>query len=339
MVKYGPIALVLLVPLAILTTCGVFSASPFPSNLPYVAAYVNLEDELDSFLDDREIDEVDYLFQAIRDDWERDVLFLVLRLQDTGENKLLAFNTNLDLLEELDNRFLGTLMLFNSSSTIAPSGSEFVVGWEVFDGDSLDYLGNLINDFTVAFPPNPSAVGFSDNFFTNKNYWTYVDPFGLHIVDSVDSNWNVNFMSNPNSVIPQREPVKLTCDRENRVAVIHIYNLGHTELVRYTFSDFVDLDQAGVLPYPYNSSFLAPGGLLVFEGADDPRDSHYTRDGIVIVDEDGSMNRYDFSGRKQDDWDLDSDSEYIISFDVGGDYYYYFNFDERRLYKAHTWWS
>ena len=79
MVKSGLAILTLLIFTAILIGCGLFSASPFSSNLPFVAAFVNLGDRLDSFLEDRRFDEVDYLFHTIRDDWERDVLFLLFR--------------------------------------------------------------------------------------------------------------------------------------------------------------------------------------------------------------------------------------------------------------------
>ena len=128
MVKTALLALALLIVSLLLVTCGVFSVSPFPANLPFVAAFIDLEDSLDSFLGDRRIAEVDYLFHTIRafdpaapDDPGRDVLFLILRLKDTGDNKLLVLDTNLELIEELDNRALGNLVLFNSNSVLTPS--------------------------------------------------------------------------------------------------------------------------------------------------------------------------------------------------------------------------
>ena len=109
-------------------------------------------------------------------------------------------------------------------------------------------------------------------------------------------------------------------------------------MVRYPFPGFENLGFI-IAPYPYSSTFSTPNGMVVFGGEDNARNSHYTRDGIIIVKEDGSMNRYDFSGRKEDEWDLGSGSNYITSFDIDGVFYYYFDFNERRLYKAHTWWD
>jgi len=337
MVKTALLALALLIVSLLLVTCGVFSVSPFPANLPFVAAFIDLEDSLDSFLGDRGIAEVDYLFHTIRDDSERDVLFLIVRLKDTGDNKLLVLDTNLELIEELDNRALGNLVLFNSNSVLTPSEREFVVGLEVFDGDSLEYLGNLEDDFVVPVPPDVAAVGFSDNnILVNRNYWTYVEPgTGIHNVDYVDNDWVGGFVSDPNDVIDPRQPIKLTCDRQRQEVVIHFINGNDTELVRYAFLGFENLGPS----YPYSSTFSMPGGMITFGGADNPRNSHYTRDGIIIANEDGSMNRYDFSGRKEDEWDLGSGSNYITSFDIDGVFYYYFDFNERRLYKAHTWWD
>ena len=79
--------------------------------------------------------------------------------------------------------------------------------------------------------------------------------------------------------------------------------------------------------------------MITFEGHHNPINSHYTRDGIILSDEDGSMTRFDFSGQKVDDWELAKGSSYIMSFDIGGNFYYYFDFGERKLYKARTWWD
>ncbi len=343
MVKPALVVLTLVIVTLLLVACGIFSASPFPANLPFVAAFINLEDSLDSFLDGRRITEVDYLFHTIRDDSDtdsgRDVLFLILRLKDTGDNKLLVLNANLELIEELDNRAVGNLVLFNSNSALTPSGSEFVVGLEVFDGDSLEHMGHLEYDFAVPELPDPGAVGFADNTLANRNYWTFIAPGGVHTVSYLDNAWAGGTVNDSNAVIDPRQAIKLTCDGQSEEVVIHFINSNDTELVRYPFLGFADLDIAGTLPYPYTSTFNTPGGMITFGGEDDPRNSHYTRDGIIIANEDGSMNRYDFSGRKEDEWDLDSGSAYITSFDIDGAFYYYFNFNERRLYKAHTWWD
>lgn len=345
MVKTALVVLTLPIASLLLVTCGVFSVSPFPANLPFVAAFINLEDSLDSFLGDRRIAEVNYLFHTIRafdpaqGDSGRDALFLILGLKDTGDNKLLVFDTNLEKIEELDNRALGNLALFNSNSVLAPSGKEFVVGLEVFDGDSLEYLGNLATDFVVPIPPDVTAVGFSDNTIANRNYWTLVEANGLHRVYYVDNDWVAGPNFDDNDVIDPRQAIKLTHDRQREEVVIHFINPNNTELVRYPILGFDDLDLGGALFYPYASTFSTPNGMITIGGEDDPRNSHYTRDGIIIANEDGSMNRYDFSGSKEDEWDLASGSDYITSFDIDGVFYYYFNFNERRLYKAHTWWD
>jgi len=343
MVKPALVVLTISLSSLLLMNCGLFSVSPFPANLPFVAAFINLEDNLDSFLGDRKIEEVDYLFHTIRDDSgqgsAQDVLFLILRLKDTGDNKLLVLDSNLEVIEELDNGALGNLVLFNSNSALTPSGSEFVVGLEVFDGDSLEHMGNLVIDFAVPSPPDPTAVGFSDNTIANRNYWTLIEAGGLHRVYYVNNDWAVGPNFDDNDFIDPRQPIKLTCDRQREEVVIHFSSSNDTELVRYPFLGFDDLDIAGTLPYPYASTFNTPSGMITFEDEDNPRNSHYTRGGIIIVQEDGSMNRYDFSGNKQDEWDLDSGSDYITSFDIDGVFYYYFNFSERRLYKAHTWWD
>ncbi len=341
MVKRGLAGLALLILAVILVSCGVFSASPFSSNLPFIAAFVNLEDRLDSFFGDRRFDEVDYLFQTIRaydqanPGATRDVLFLLFRLQDTGDIKLLVFDSNLELEEELDNAMVGPLILFNSNSFLTPSGAEFVVGLEVFDGESLQHVGNLTG---APNQPDPGAIGFSDNSVAFRNYWAYVD-LGSFKVEYVNDDWSGIPVTDDNISAGSRELLKLTCDRESEEVIIHISNSSNTELVRYPFVGFGDLDQAGILSFPYGSTFDTFDGMITFEGHHNPMNSHYTRDGIILSDEDGSMTRCDFSGQKVDDWDLAIGSSYIISFDISGNFYYYFNFGERKLYKAHTWWG
>jgi hypothetical protein len=320
-----------------LVSCGVFTSSPFPANLPFVSAFIDLEEDLGSFLDDRRIDEVDYLFNTLRDDSERDYLFLILRLKDTGDIKLLIFDSNLDKCEEMDYGEIGRFMVFNPNSALLPSGREFVIGCEVFDGEGLEHRGHL-QDFGV-LPgdlPDSGAVGFARQA-AGQIYWVYVDDSNHFIIDYDFDNWTFYQQYDNLLFVDQRHPFKLTYDLERDEAVIFIRFFGDVEIVRYPGDHFPFIDIYGVPAYPFATNFDA--GMIVFSDVDDDTQFSYTQDGIIKADEDGSMKRYDFSGHKEDDWELDPGYDYIITFDIEGDFYYYFNFNERRLYKAHVWWD
>ena len=338
----GGLLLCMLSSLFLFISCGIFTSSAFPENLNYIADSKDLNGELGSFLGGRKISEVKYQFYILQDSNGRDYLFLMILLEDTGESRLLILDQDLKIKSVRSNgSFWGMFAFYHQNSIWVPSGHEFVIGREVYDGDSLEYAGDIDSP---GFPiggggvvPDFGTIGFGA---MGRIYWMYRDDgLGEFRIESDDDNWD-NFSSFSNGGI-ERAPRKLVHDRATGEVAVFFFNESGDGVSACRYPEYQFPDLISYWPvFPYDSDFNTSNGSLDFSEIGNPNDIHYTREGIIVTREDNDLVRYGFAGDEEDDLQVGGQGDkYFFAFDVAGNYFYSFCFNERRMYKMITWWE
>ena len=312
----------------LLASCGFFRLTHFPEDLPLVVAEVDLEDRLGSYLEGFSRDDTDYWFSDIQDNTDQNYLILVLRKHGDQKTRILFFDSDLLVLADESDTQGGRISAYNQNSSYTPSGRSFIVGIEVFDGESLEYMGNF-HELGFPHPPDRNHLIFS----TGANNYEIFSDAGVFQIIETDNAWNELGFYTTNPV--DRYLVKLTHDILNREVILFQQRYGSAQVIRLKQTDFPDIDDGGSIEHPFRSTFES--GELELER--DPWECQYTRSGIIVVgQQDSSAEFFDHSGRWQGAAELENGDESVFVFDIQGHHYYRFDFRELKLKKYRTRW-
>ena len=333
--------LLILTCLLCLTTCdlfvALFSLSPFPGYLAQAVASVDMRGDIEKFLGD------DYV------DWESDVyvlrnsvreqVFLVVR-KHPGPQTIYVFDTSLNL--EVTHRVETHRRIGLVEAAGAPQN--FVVGGGRFDGNDLSIM-NL--------PEDPYPPIFDDTWhkFTfahgGRNYIVWSDPNQLGCSE-YDPSWGI--LSNDSTTI--------TMDEDCRLAGIGYEPLGDPilggavpvylfVLCRDWESDngFLYIITTEANQYPDHTAIttdfltdLPPDQISArVWDVEDRRPFRYTRKGVVVEARNrGTFRLVSLEGNIIKSFFITSDDRAPFDFDIDGKYYYIFDRQNFRLYKAAT---
>jgi hypothetical protein len=346
MVKRLVVILLILSAILSLTTCdllvAIFSMSPFPGYLAQAVASIDMRDDIEKFLGDDYVD-WDSDVYTLRNSF-REQVFLVVR-RNPGPQKIYVFNTSLDLETEHAWNTYRRIALVE-----ADPAENFVVGGGQFDGSTLSILNP---DPENSYPPITddtwNKYTFAHNF-SNYIAWNEFDQLGC-------TEYSTTWMSpNSNSTTiemgEERRLVGLGYEKDIPDPVLG------TAFTVYVFvygwdpsdnngDDFLYIIRTNADTYPgpivTDPDSLIPG-LLPYAHAsqrvDNVRDNHpifYTRKGVVAETRTrGTFRLLDLEGEVIKRFYITSDERTPFDFDINGEYYYIFDRQNFRLYKAAT---
>jgi hypothetical protein len=328
MVKRLVFILLILPCLFCLTTCDLFvallSLSPFPGYLSQAVASVDMREEVESFLGN------DY------DHWWYDVfvledyssgaqgVFLVVQ-KNTGGQWVYAFNTSLELKDKAFRSDYSDTHLLDQY--IAPS--RFIVGNIAFDPASLASIGEVWT--------NAGRFAFSNGSY-NFGLHSYYD--GISIFEYVleiryFGGWPLDDANKYARIIRIGDNLELR-------------GLGYDPVADMTYLFFYrwESERLRVAAIPGATFNPAPGVaddiLNIYPASPDidfRRGEYfqYTRKGLIgEANQRGFFVRFNLAGDKVQQFYVGVDDHQGIDFDINGEYYYVFDRNTFRLYKAKT---
>ena len=322
--------LAVLLPAALLASCGFFFASPFPQHLAQVTNLRSMSEELP------EMDSGQVILKVMNNG-TREFLFLQYR-PPFGNFKLLVLDAQLGIVSRyVDDRIdpanrLGDLQL------VQPSGN-FVAGTLI-----LSATGQVIG-------PTTGLPGWENNqgFYTGVALGVPLPDFRffapLSRTTSVHEKLNLLFGD-----LGSITGVPLSSTGAS-YTLLRIYHDPAADTVALYFKQDLTWRIEGVLhlgstfdavhaayPYPY---YLDMPTHFTIDNVD-PEHVHYTRDGTVIRSsaEGGDRKRLKligFDGAVKAEFP-DFEHRTVAAFAAEGDHYYFLDLEERILYRANTWW-
>ena len=343
MVKRLLIFILLILPCVLgLTTCdlfvALFSLSPFPGYLAQAVASVDVREDIERFLGDdynRWESDVYVLRNSIREQ-----VFLVVR-RDPGPQKIYVFSTALKLekTHKVDtHRRIGLVEALDEN---------FVVGGGRFDGADLSIM-NLPED---PYPPITEDTwhkfAFADDVY-NYIAWSEFDQLGC--TEYLDS-WM--FTDSNNTIIEpgqERRLVGLGYEKVfpdpvlGTLYTVYLFVFGW-DYFDNNSDDFLYIIRTDANTYP---GPIVPGDLVSdispaahasqrVENVSDNRPVYYTRKGVVAETRNrGTFRLLDLEGEVIKSFFITSDERTPFDFDIDGKYYYIFDRQNFRLYKAAT---
>ena len=305
-----------------------FSMSPFPGYLSQAVASVDLSEEVDDFVGG-ETHWSSQVFVLRRLSDGNDFVFLIIQ-RDSGWQRVFALDDSLDL------RSYGTVDHHNEIHLVEATG-DFVVG-------DVRFSSATLSASQAGLPTDVWGYGFSDGasnyvlrdegtqikcYIYEATAWAYQAVESYYIEDLGSGYVNYRLVAvRYDPFLPDVEllgfPVYL---------VFYNWEEEYVRMVKTPVNDYPDsLEPTLVTPaatYPYSSK--------VYEISD--RFFCCTRKGAVASSrQDGVFYRISFQGEELDRFRVSKEERPVMDFDLDGEYYYYFDKMNTRLYKAVTGW-
>jgi hypothetical protein len=347
MVRGAPLAILIFVALAlILTGCdlvlAIFSMSPFPGYLSQAVDVVDMRSEVVEFLGDDDLR------------WESDVhvlrnsisehVFLVVR-KDPGGQIVYAFDTSLNLEAS------ETVMYHSRIHLVEAVTEDFVVGDVRFSEPSVP------GDPLVASSPYPSlGMDLWDKQMFAHASGNYIawSSFDQLYCDQYDDGWA--YLNGGSVIILGGEELKLLGLGYEPVLADPILGTGITPVYLFVHGwdrdggreyGFLYVIRTSADDYPNLGSTvtadLVNDGLPTgrtsgrIRNVDDDHPVFYTRKGVVAQTRmRGTFQLLQLNGERIKSFYVTSDEEASFDFDIDGQYYYLFDQQTLRLYKAET---
>jgi hypothetical protein len=306
----------------------VLTLSPFPGYLSQAVAAVDLTGEIEQFIGaGGELGRGD-IHVLKNDSTGKEYVFLIVR-RDSGGQRVYAFDTSLELITqgEID---------FQSNLSLVDANGDFVVGDVRFYGDPLtsqSYYPNIGYNWDYAFGVaagsnyllNSTSFDISYNRFSNT--WTSpsypLTPLGAPTEMRLKGIGYDPKVFDPDPLVPGN-PVYLFLhggQQDN--------DEGFLQIVWTPASDYSTTLSSPVFGmYPVQPRV---------DGVRGDGDIFYTRKGVVAQTRNrGRYYLLTLGGEIQKQFQVSSDEEIPLDFDIDGDYYYVFDERNYRLYKANT---
>ena len=344
MVKRLVFILILLTCLFCLTTCdlfvAIFSLSPFPGYLSQAVASVDMREDIETFLGD------DYF------DWESDVyvlrnssreqVFLTVR-RNPGPQIIYVFSTSLELQ---------TTHQLNSHRRIglveADPAENFVVGGGRFDGSDLSVLNPNPDD---PYPPISDDTWQKYTFTHAGNNYIAWNEYDQLVCTEYSFLW-MSPTTGYTIIEPGQERRLVGLGYEKDIPdpvlgtpfTVYLFILGWDSFDN-NGDDFLYIIRTNADSYP---GPIAAGDLVTSlppdahasQRIENVRDNHpvfYTRKGVVAeMRTRGTFRLLDLEGEVIKRFYITSDERTSFDFDIDGEYYYIFDRQNFRLYKAAT---
>jgi len=313
--------LVVLLPAALLASCGFFLASPFPQHLAQVTNLRSMSEEL-SDTDSGQVT------MKVMNNGTREFLFLQYRPY-LGNSKLLVLDAQLRIVSRYEDDRSDPYDRLGDLQLVTPTGI-FVAGTIL-----IDAAGQVVGP-TTGLPGYEYYLGF----YTGGDFRLFDQSLRLN---SDHTQMDLSFSSATtitgvqlSSPVASYHLIRLYQDvAADTVAFYFLEELSwRTEGVRFQASTFAANHNV------YNPFFANPTHFTIDNV--DPEHVHYTRDGTVIRSsaEGGDRRRLKligFDGAVKAEFP-DYEHRTIDAFAAEGDHYYFLDLEERMLYRANTWW-
>jgi len=325
------ICLLLIVPLlVVLSGCDLFtewlSFSPFPGYLAQAVDAVDISGEITEFLDNEKDDWLSELYVLRRPSDQKDFVFLIVQ-KGGGEQRVYAFDESLEL---------------KSYATIDHHNEIHLV-----EADGRFFVGDVHFD-PVTLSPTPDNQYLWGHAFSTAGIWNFLlDGAGQQC--RFESRSLVDW-SPGTSKLPK---VEFSASGDINY---NLQNIGYDPLLMEVYLFFYNWEEGflRIIKTPegdYVSGLPAAGGYLIPEFAPYPyefspriydvREEYfwYTRKGMVAgAHNDGLLYLLNFNGERIDQLRVTNDHRMVIDFDIDGEFFYYFDEPNSRLYKAVTGW-
>jgi len=343
--------LILLPFLLCLSTCdlitALFSMSPFPGYLAQTVATTDMKAPVTEFLGDDYIHWESDVY-VLRNPGGREAVFLVVR-RDPGGQTVYAFDTslNLEISQKVDNH--------NRLHLIEATTGDFVVGDVRFSEgplpedplvvDSTPYPG-LGMDFwdrqTFAYSGRNYAVWSSFDWLYCDEYndsWVWLSPTGGASIDQGEERRLVGLGYEPD-FSTYEDPILGA-----GITPVYLFVFGWDDSGWDEGFLYIIRTAAGEYPNPSYSIDLVADGLPTgkcspkIRNVEDRYPVFYTRKGVVASTRTrGTFQLLQLDGQRIKNFYItsDDDDETSFDFDINGEYYYLFNENNLRLYKAAT---
>jgi hypothetical protein len=324
MVKRILIVLLLIIPMVLsLTSCdlmiALFSLSPFPAYLSQAVAVVDMSVEVTSFLGNQ-VDDWWHDVFALQDGLGNEAVFLIIH-KPTGGQRVFLFDTSLAMKST-------AYLDYNSDSHLVDDSGNFVVGDIRFDPGTMSFVESVDTD--------AGRFAFSDgsnNFDLNSYYNEPLDESTLEVRSG--TGWPVSPTASHTICIGERFELRgLGYEPLTDSVYLFLYNweFERLRIVETPGSQYPSSLIANILYEPtYNPSAFI----------DEPRGEYfrYTRKGFVSsARQRGFLMLFNNAGEvlKQFYLGIEDQEARGVDFDLDGEYYYVFNPNNYRLYKAET---
>lgn len=349
MVKRLLLLLLIIVVFALsLTTCdllvAVFSMSPFPGYLSQAVASVYMGHDIEKYLGDNYADWESEVY-VLRNS-TREHVFLVVR-RNPGGQAIYAFDTSLNL------EISATETEHNRMHLVEADTGDFVVGRMRFSGEPLlitdtDYPANFIDAWDKQL--------FAHNM-DNYILWSDFDGADSHLT-SIRYNTGWGETGSASTIIEtgaDRRLIGLGYEPDTTNFGDPVLGAGITPVYLFIHGRSEDGGREERFLYIVRSNAAAYSGSLVADPADlitgspagwvsqkvdnidDEYPVFYTRKGIVAgTDRRGTFQLLKLNGQKIKSFYITADERTPIDFDIDGKYYYLFDEQTMRLYKAAT---
>jgi len=325
------ICLLLIVPLlVVLSGCDLFtellSFSPFPGYLAQAVDAVDISGEISEFLDDDTDDWWSELYVLRRPSDQKDFVFLIVK-KGGAEQRVYAFGDSLDL------ESYATIDHHNEIHLVEADG-RFLVGDVHFD--------------PVTLSPTPDNLYLWGHAFSNTaGTWNF-------LLDGAGQQCRFE-SRNPVDWSPGTTKLPYVEFSASGDINYNLQNIGYDPLLMEVYLFFYnweegflriiktpEADYIGVIPDDPN--YLIPDVSPPYEFSPriyDVREEYfwYTRKGMVAgAHDDGLLYLLDFNGERIDQLRATNNHRMVIDFDIDGEFFYYFDEPNSRLYKAVTGW-
>lgn len=312
-----------LIPLILsLVSCNFFLASIFPDYMSQIVASVDLSSCIDSFIRDRK-NEWHCNLYVLKNSLDEEYIFLLVGINQSPERKVIVLDSSLTVVQMYRSDQLGDLHMVDANNN-------FLIGDILFDN-----TGSVLPDSPGI---DPYKRGFSDGLY---NYLIWIDGWTpdqlqYEVYDSSWTStswiWTVNFNAGTGAGNCHLE--KLVYDEtrtgEEVALFFHEYETDSNEIVFLPAAEF----PAGSITGPIFDSYPK----IKIEHVNSDR-IHYTRKGIFVRDYDDRTEIIGFDGTVKDSFYMNYRQDTAESYDIEGDYLYFFGKDDRRIYKLHSGWG
>lgn len=302
--------------ISLLSSCGLFTASLFPSYLSQVEASAELSEPIDALLNGRTNRLWTDLF-VLRDTAGKEFPALLLFIEYSPDRSLYI----------MDSQFQPKILTYNGldSLHVTDASGDFVVGQIIINSSTLSFKradSNILG----------STHGFSDGA---NNYLLWIDgalPDQLQCKVFLPG-WTTSgsFSALWGSSSVELKKVYYDPARTGQEVILVLWDWGANQAV-LAFTPAADY-----------ALFALPTILISFPsvriGNVKPEPLHYTRKGIMAHDYEGNTVLYDFDGvtvkgKLRSDYRKETQEGY----DLEGDYFFLYNVEDRILYKGKTGW-
>ncbi len=337
MVKRLLILLLIILPtLLCLSGCDlvvtILALSPFPGYLSQAVASVDLSGEIEQFIGTGgELWQND-IHVLKNDSTGREYVFLIIR-RDPGGQRVYAFDTSLKLITQGETDF-------HSNLNLVDANGDFVVGHVRFYGDPLT---------SQSYYPDPDIIGYNWDHHAfgvaaGSNYLLNSTSFDISY-NRFSNTWtSPSYLSTPLGTSTEMRLLGIGYDPQ--VFDPHLDVPGNPVYL-FLHGGQQDKDEGFLqivwTPASHYSTSLSSPVFSYYpvqprvDGVRGESDVFYTRKGVVAQTR--TRGRYyllTLDGEIKKRFQISSDEEIPLDFDIDGDYYYVFDEGNYRLYKANT---